>query len=249
MSHAPALLEGGSPRGRRALTLLIDVIRRGEAAGRGAPAQLAIGRSAPKRRTTRAEYPGARWSERGASRRAAAARATEREVKRGRASSFTTRCCSKPELHRMNLPNYSAGTIGTCVFFLLLGLAATGCGDDDVKCEVDVLFKDAQRLEISRAASDWNAFTLRQIKIADDGDWLIVSAPVPKGLGYAQGKRKLIRISPSTPDDQIYAVALHEFGHALGLRHVSRGVMDPDRQTIEFSQEDLIECRHAGACP
>lgn len=130
----------------------------------------------------------------------------------------------------------------------LLALTTMSCAQGDIDCEIDSVFTQEQRSEITRAADTWNGLASRGVRIVDDGEWLIVSAASPRGLGYAQGNRRLIRISPSTPDDQVYAVALHELGHALGLGHVSRGVMDPDRQTIEFSPEDMAECRRAGAC-
>src|SRR4051794_33699292 len=121
------------------------------------------------------------------------------------------------------------------LFLTLAILGVMSCGKGDVDAEVDVVFTDPQRSEIARAATTWNGIAIREVRIVENGDWLVVPATSPKGLGYAQGNRRLIRISPQTPDNQIYAVALHEFGHALGLRHVSQGVMDPDRQTIEFS--------------
>ncbi len=137
----------------------------------------------------------------------------------------------------------------------LLALASlwlTSCGAGDVECEIDAVFTDQQQAEIRRAAADWNKFTTRVVTFAPEGegDWLILPAKVTLDrLGYAQRKRRLIRINPVTPDDQVYAVALHEFGHALGLGHVKQGVMDPDRQTIVFSDDDMAECRRAGACP
>ncbi len=137
----------------------------------------------------------------------------------------------------------------TSVVAGVIALMTTSCGRGDVEAEIDLVFTKEQASEITRAAHRWNEFTQRLVHITSDGEWLVVPATSPKGLGYAQGDRRLIRISPQTPNDQIYAVALHEFGHALGLNHVPKGVMDPDRQTIEFSPEDIAECRRCGACP
>lgn len=141
-----------------------------------------------------------------------------------------------------------AGSLTKCIAGALLMLTVPSCASGDVEAEIDVVFTKAQASEITRAANRWNEFTQRTVHIVSDGDWLVVPATSPKGLGYAQGNRRLIRISPITPDDQVFAVALHEFGHALGLNHVPQGVMDPERQTIEFSAEDMAECRRCGAC-
>jgi predicted Zn-dependent protease len=139
--------------------------------------------------------------------------------------------------------------LSKCIAGAILTLMGSSCASGDVEAEIDVVFTQPQASEITRAAKRWNEFTTRTVHIVSDGEWLVVPATSPKGLGYAQGARRLIRISPVTPDDQIYAVALHEFGHALGLNHVPKGVMDPDRQTIEFSPEDIAECKRCGACP
>ncbi len=143
------------------------------------------------------------------------------------------------------LSNLTAVAIFACASILC------SCADDTLAFEVDSVFTDTQRSEMQRAADEWNAFTAKKVQFAPigEGDWLILRATVPNDrLGYAQRKRRLIRIHPATADDQIYAVALHEIGHALGLNHVSKGVMDGERQSIVFSDEDMAECRRVGAC-
>lgn len=151
----------------------------------------------------------------------------------------------------MNEPVFIRNIL-SCGLLAVVSLCVVSCGEGDVECEIDAVFTERQQSEIRRAASHWNAFTTRAVTFAPEGegDWIILSAKVTLDrLGYAQRKRRIIRINPVTPDDQVYAVALHEFGHALGLGHVKKGVMDPDRQTIVFSEDDMAECRRAGACP
>ena len=95
------------------------------------------------------------------------------------------------------------------------------CGDGSVNCEIDPVFTDNQQSEIRRAADVWNSLTVRPVTFAPqgEGDWLILPASVTLNrLGYAERKRRLIRINPVTPDNQIYAVALHEFGAAYDRR-------------------------------
>lgn len=133
----------------------------------------------------------------------------------------------------------------------ILGAILASCGASDSDVEIDPTFTEVRRHEIERAQHTWSGVATRQIFIVgkNEGEWLVLPASVERGLrGNTGYHHRIIRISPETPDDQVYAVALHEFGHVLGLSHVTRGVMDPDRVTTEFSDEDFAECRRVEAC-
>lgn len=94
----------------------------------------------------------------------------------------------------------------------------------------------------------------REIFFTSRGDWLVISGAVPGGWrGQVDADRHLLRIDPAnTPDDLVFAVAMHELGHLLGLRHLRQGehgvMAGPEDGHIhlEFTDADAAEARRAG---
>lgn len=133
----------------------------------------------------------------------------------------------------------------------LMALASTGCLSKGVEVEIDDSFTPEEKAAIVSAGQAWDAFAgSHVVTFVPKGEWLIARAEVPDGhYGLAQGRRHMIRVDTAAPSAEVYAVALHELGHALGVQHTSQGVMDPLRQTTTFSQADREECIKAGVCP
>lgn len=111
-------------------------------------------------------------------------------------------------------------------------------------------FTPDKQAQIAQAAEEWNQRTASSKRITlDGGEWSILEVDPGTGWnGSCTPSRRIIRIHPEPHNATTYAVALHEFGHALGLMHTPRGVMFADEATTEFSDEDLAECRRVEAC-
>jgi hypothetical protein len=150
----------------------------------------------------------------------------------------------------------------------LLAMMPNAC-EPDLVFAINQTFTPAEFEEIRAAANDWNVITNAEHKIRfGEGGWLILKRQPPGGWnGLAKRQEAEIWISPATTEP-VRRVARHEFGHALGLRHLcttdsvqgavasyvqcdvkaSRGVMDAWTASDEFSDEDKQECRRVGAC-
>lgn len=129
-------------------------------------------------------------------------------------------------------------------------------------------FPDSEREEIWKAARAWDAIVKPERRIRPGNNWIVVREEPPYGFnGYASRTQRKIWIRP-VPGGGVstYAIAIHEWGHALGLRHIctapgakgdadprpcgseAMGVMDPMHVGTTFSEDDKAECRRAGAC-
>lgn len=130
---------------------------------------------------------------------------------------------------------------------LLLFLAACGA---PMAFSVDPSFSSAQDVEIARAASAWNAHVKPDHRITlTGGQWIVYRRETPGGWnGSCSRSEKWIAIRGEPIGATTYAVALHEFGHALNLAHTPTGLMMPFTVSEEFTPEVLEECRKAGAC-
>ncbi len=117
-----------------------------------------------------------------------------------------------------------------------------------LRFSVDSAFTPDENAQILKAAHDWNVHSKR--KISFDGDsWRILKQDPGTGYnGWSSSSQHLIRIRPEHPGASVYEVALHEFGHALGLKHTTTGLMQAAVVNTEFTPEVLAECRRVGAC-
>jgi hypothetical protein len=158
------------------------------------------------------------------------------------------------------------------ILVLALALTLAGCAPD-LRFRLDPTFSEEAVAGILEAAREWNAITNADHQITFDGDsWYVANAAPPNGpwSGLTRRHERRIWIRPQPAGGTSYhLIAKHEFGHALGLRHlcwtpkalgelvenapacdssISLGVMDPAHGDISFSDADIQECIVVGAC-
>lgn len=136
--------------------------------------------------------------------------------------------------------------------FVAAFAAVLACGASPIDVQVDGTFSDRERADLERAAARWADFCGAPVFALTErkAEWLIVESSLPGDYkGFASRRRRLIRIDRERSGPQFYAVAIHEFGHVLGMQHVRNGVMAPGGGATEWSDEDRAEADAAGACP
>lgn len=118
-----------------------------------------------------------------------------------------------------------------------------------VAYRADVAFTDDEQAQVWRAATTWNERTLPERRITQGTIWRVLKQEPPHSFnGECSQRARTIWIRPEPRGATVYEVALHEFGHALGLGHTSTGVMMAAEVSTEFTSDVMAECKRAGAC-
>lgn len=137
------------------------------------------------------------------------------------------------------------------LLLLVLMPACLPSEKDALVYDIDPEFSDEQRELLYEAADKWNVITNDSNKInfratSDSKHHILLEdiGPNLDGL-YYEGN---IYIRRGLLPKRFFVAATHEFGHALGLRHVSNGLMDERASKREFTAEDMQECAIAGSC-
>lgn len=131
------------------------------------------------------------------------------------------------------------------------------CADRTHVLRVDPSFTAEERVQLREAAAKWNAVSNHHITVLDapcDGDEeCIAKRPydrIPSALGSCCRSTEFITIHPSVKGDLFMHVALHEFGHLIGIKeHTQTGVMSASVETpSEITPVDLAACRAVDSC-
>ncbi len=146
-----------------------------------------------------------------------------------------------------------------CMRFWLaaLLLVDAGCFSTDKVWHGSLSFSESERAQIGQGAGFLSYMTGASLVILWDDEVnanrsIVKESLDPGTIGltttFAGGKQK-IAFDPSLRVYKMASVAAHEFGHSIGMDHVSEGVMSASAPNcIQWSPEDEAECKRAGWC-
>lgn len=142
------------------------------------------------------------------------------------------------------------------LWLVLVVVSLCGCGFQADGAEVvfvrlDDSVTEARRQDILRAMAKWNGYAVEKALVdgPGEGGWVLTIHDLPEPYGgWTASDTRTITVSPNVSPENFYAVVLHELGHALGMSHVGKGVMQGSgaTQQVEFSSDDDAEASRVG---
>jgi hypothetical protein len=137
----------------------------------------------------------------------------------------------------------------------LLLAALLSCADDGIGWDLPADMLPEERAAFGEACERWNHVAIRQQHIAEPGDGnrrvlMVLREHMANGPDTdGETGSGVMRLARGMERGEFLMVTVHEQGHALGLRHIDGvGVMHAHAGQVEFSDDDIAECRRAKAC-